>query len=143
MRFDLQHNNSTHNIFHQTSSGTTAIVPNTDYEIVMNGDTKKFSINGVESTSSLLGSTASPVIDFWLFVLTQDGAALDSSFAKSCRMYNFKVYGADGQMEVDLTPVRRQSDGVAGFFDDVRGGFVTSSTGALQVPHKGLMVIVK
>jgi len=143
MRFDLQHNNNTHNIFHQTSSGTTAIVPNTDYEIVMNGDTKKFSLNGVESTSSLLGSTASPVIDFWLFVLINEGAALDGSFAKSCRMYNFKVYSADGQMKVNLVPVCRQSDGVAGFFDDVRGGFVTSSTGALQVPHKGLMIIFK
>ena len=143
MRFDLQHNNNNHNVFHQTSSGKTTIVPNTDYEIVMNGGTKKFSLNGVESTSSLLGMTASTVIDFWLFVLTQEGAALDSSFAKSCRMYNFKVYGADGQMKVDLTPVRRQSDGVAGLFDDVRGGFVTSPTGALQVPHKGLMVIVR
>ena len=36
-----------------------------------------------------------------------------------------------------------EAGSLSDYLADVRGGFVTSSTGALQVPHKGLMVIVK
>lgn len=144
MRFDHQHDNGTHNVFHQTSAGKTAISPRVDYAIVMNGGTGKFSLNGEESTNSLLGmGSAAPIVDFWLFALLNENAPIADCYAKSCRMYYFKVYGSDGTLKSCLSPMRRRSDGTVGVYDDVRGGFAMSPVGALYAPKRGMLIVVR
>ena len=132
LRFD--HHTTNPYVYHRAdgASADTAYTTGADYEIVMDGNTRAFSVNGVTSTTRLTASPANPDatpgITMRLFAIATNGSG-HSLFAKGCRMYYFRVYDKDGNLKLDFVPVRRTSDGQVGFYDRVGKSFKTFYSG--------------
>ena len=111
----------------------TTAEPGTDYDIVMDGNSRDLSINGVNSAVKLQGTAMTTVnTNFMLFVLYNFYGKSASSYAKDCRMYGFQVTDTNGYNRLDLVPALRQSDSAVGFYDAVHNRFVAPASGALE-----------
>ena len=129
IRFDL-HATSPYTYHRaQGAASDTDYVTDADYEIVMDGGTGAYSVNGDVSATTLKSNpgdpAATPNMTFRLFVVATKGVGV-SLPAKGCRMYYFRVYDKDGNLKLDMVPVRRTSDGKAGFYDRVANVFKTA-----------------
>ena len=49
-----------------------------------------------------------------------------------CRLYFFKVYGSDGNLKFDFSPVVRASDGAIGLYERVNGNFYGAAAGTFN-----------
>ena len=104
-----------------------------DYEIVMDGNSRDLSINGVNSAVKLQGTAMETVnTNFMLFALYNSYNKSAISHAKDCRMYGFQVTDTNGYERLNLIPALRTSDNAAGFYDTIRNRFVTTASGALE-----------
>ncbi|MBP5227169.1 MAG: hypothetical protein J6336_07280 [Kiritimatiellae bacterium] len=125
LRFD--HHTTSPYVYHQTGSSDTVFETGKDYEIVMDGNTLGFSVNGVESTCSLTANpedeTATIGLTLRLFALGTKGSG-HSNYANGCRMYYFRVYDKSGDLKLDLVPKRRLPDGAVGFYNRLNGNFI-------------------
>ena len=135
LRFD--HHTTEPYVFHRAegSEDDTEYTTDTDYEIVMDGNTLAFSVDGVPSytrmTDNPEDATVTPGITFRLFAVATKGVG-HTLYAKGLRMYRFRVTDADGYERLNLIPARRKSDGEVGFYDAVRNTFIVQFTGALE-----------
>ena len=120
LRFD--HHTTNPHVFHSNGTADTTFANDHDYEIVMDGNTLGFSVNGVVSATTLTPSpedeSATPDMTMRLFAVATKGSG-HSNYANSCRMYYFRAYGKDGTPKLDLVPARRIPDGLACFYDRV------------------------
>ena len=132
LRFD--HNTSSPYIYHRAegADSDTAYTTGEDYEIMMDGSTCAFSVNGEVSSTTLTANpaaaSATPGITFRLFTIATKGSGT-SSYAKGCRMYYFRVTDTNGYQRLNLIPARRTSDGKVGFYDTVHNAFITKADG--------------
>ena len=132
LRFD--HNTTNPLVYHRAegASADTAYATDVDYEIVMDSNTRAFSVNGVISATQLTANpanpSATPGMTMRLFAVATKGSG-HSLFAKGSRMYYFRAYDKYGNMKLDLIPVRRKSDGQVGFYDKVGRTFKTFYSG--------------
>lgn len=125
LRFD--HHVTTPYVYHKTGGTVTAFVKDKDYEIVMDGNTLGFSVNGVMSATNLTANSddesASTGLTLRLFAMGTKGSG-HSTYANACRMYYFRVYDKDGNLKLDLVPARRIPDGSVGFHNRLDGVFI-------------------
>lgn len=135
LRFD--HHTTEPYVFHRAegSEDDTEYTTDTDYEIVMDGNTLAFSVDGVPSdtwmTANPEDATVTPGITFRLFAVATKGSG-HTLYAKGLRMYCFRVTDADGYEQLNLIPARRKSDGEVGFYDAVRNTFRMVTSGSLE-----------
>ena len=131
LRFD--HHTTSPYVYHSNGVTDTAFAKDNDYEIVMDGNTLGFSVNGVQSANSLTAcpddETANTGITLRLFAVGTKGSG-HSNYASGCRMYYFRVYDKTGNLKLHLVPVRRIPDDAVGFYDRVNGRFVMSDASA-------------
>ena len=126
LRFD--HHTTKPYVLHKAegAGAYTEYATDEDYEIVMDGNTLSLSVNGEASSTTLTAnppdSDANPGMSLRLFAVATKGSG-HNLFAKSCRMYYFRVYDKDGKLKLDLVPVRRTSDGKVGFYNRVSKTF--------------------
>lgn len=107
----------------QTTGNTVALTVGEDYTLVFDGTTAKptWSVNGTtEKAHAATSNDFTGGSDLILF-----GSSLAGTI--SCRLYYFTVT-TNGVTALNLRPVRRLSDGVAGLYDTVGGVFYTSGT---------------
>ena len=105
--------------------GTSVLSVAKDYALVFDGSTAKptWSVNGItEATHGATSNGFTGGSDLFLFNNTIGG-----NYPAHCRLYYFRVTNG-GEKELDLYPVRRLADGVAGLYDHVGGKFYPSST---------------
>ena len=125
LRFD--HHVTNPHVFHKTGGADTTFVKDKDYEIVMDGNTLGFSVNGVMSATNLTANSedesASTGLTLRLFAMGTKGSG-HSNYANACRMYYFRVYDKDGNLKLDLVPARRIPDGTVGFHDRSNAKFI-------------------
>lgn len=91
-----------------------------------------------QATVSVTDASKIPPFNVWLFRSNVQDVAYKSATKKTWRnpgikIYCFKVYDADGNLEVNMRPAKRESDGAIGFYDTVRKQFFTNAatTGSL------------
>jgi len=117
-------------VYHQTSGTVTKFAPNEDYEIVADGDTLEFSVNGVESSKLLTAGpedkSANPGMTLRLFAVATKGGS-EGSYANGCRMYSFRVTDTNGYVRLNLVPAQLSDGSKIGFYDTVRNMFFGSS----------------
>ncbi len=104
---------------------------NIDYEIVLDGNLGKASVNGTEQTFTSEEFTAGMPL-----VLFGNSASGGGWPAKSITMYYLRAYGADGTLKVNLVPMKRVADGTIGLYDTVAGKFWTLTTGSFTAAEK-------
>ena len=138
LRFD--HHTLVPFVYHHVGSTDTTYANTRDYEIVMDGNTLDFSVNGVVSDTKLTANppdeSASPGIALRLFAIATKGAGHDN-YANGCRIYYLRAYDKDGNVKLNLFPAERASDGVVGFYDATRDSFLTAQglVGGKYVPE--------
>jgi lysophospholipase L1-like esterase len=132
LRFD--HHTTNPYVYHRAdgASADTAYTADNDYEIVMDGGTCVFSVNGATSATRLAANPADPEatpgITMRFFAVATKGSG-HTLFAKGCRMYYFRAYDKDDTILLDFVPMRRRSDGKVGFYDRVGKAFKTFLSG--------------
>ncbi len=132
LRFD--HHTTSPYVYHCNGTTDTAFANDQDYEIVMDGSTLGFSVNGVESATCLTpgpeDESASPEMTMRLFAVGTKGSG-HGNFANGCKMYYFRAYDKTGNPKLDFVPAVRIPEGTVGFYDRVGRRFVTprSTTG--------------
>ena len=131
----------------QTNSRAT-LSPDTRYLVVANGDTLDFSTNGV-SVCSMVTGTFTPANPFVLFasynnVSNPSGIATTTSWDNwgAYRLYSFKVYDKDNNLQCDAVPACRTSDGAIGLYDRQRNRFLANSgTSPLDFSEDGTATV--
>ncbi len=137
LRFD--HHTIKPYVYHHVDSSDTTYANTRDYEIVMDGNTLVFSVNGAVSDTKLTANppdeSASPDIALRLFAVATKGKG-HSNFANGCRIYYLRAYDKDGNVKLNLFPTERASDGAVGFYDATRNSFLTAQglVGGKSVP---------
>ena len=132
LRFD--HGTTSPYVHHRAAGADadTTYTTDKDYEIVMDGKTCVFSVNGDVSTTMLTANptsaAASPGITFRLFTIATKNTN-PGYYAKGCRMYYFRVTDTNGYQRLNLIPARRRLDDKVGFYDTVRNVFITKADG--------------
>ena len=132
LRFD--HHTTNPYVYHRAEGANsfTAYAKGCDYEIVMDGNTCAFSVNGAISSTQLTSNpadpSATPGITMRLFAVATKGSG-HTLFAKGLRMYYFRAYDKNGNLKLDFIPVRRKNDGQVGFYDRVGNVFKTFYSG--------------
>ena len=99
------------------------------YDIILDGGAGYAVVNSVTQTFA----SASFTCDKTLSLFGKHDSA-DIYPAQSTRLYSFRVKDADGNVKVDIVPVRRCRDGAVGLYDTVRKLFLTLSSGELIAP---------
>lgn len=115
--------------YHTVGGVRTRYTTGTDYDLVMDGGTCQFSVNGTVSETRLGDDMDEAYTNFVLFATADGYDKRVATFAKGLRMYGFKVYNADGYITADLVPARRTSDSAIGFYDRIRNYFLTTPDG--------------
>ena len=117
-------------VYHQTSGTDTKFAPNEDYEIVADGDTLEFSVNGAESSKPLTAGpedkSANSGMTLRLFAVATKGGS-EGAYANGYRMYYFRVMDTNGYARVNLVPAQLSDGSKIGFYDTVRNMFFGSS----------------
>ena len=125
LRFD--HHTTSPYVYHQTGGSTTKFATNEDYEVVMDGDTLGFSVNGMESSNTMTAGSddksANPGISLRLFAIATKGRGHDN-YANGCRMYYFRVTDTNGYVRVNLVPAQLSDGSQFGFYDTVHNAFL-------------------
>jgi len=121
VRFDFYSPNDS-----ETSSQLTA---SEDHLLVFDGsggpegEYSTWSLDGVPQTAPEHNNNFTSGGDLCLFNVGNDGAN-----PAECRLYYFTVTTKDGNVSLDLHPVRRISDGAVGLYDRVGGVFYESTS---------------
>ena len=99
---------------------------NVPFILALDGNEKKAYINGTEKVSwSSNDFTPSEKLVVFALRTTDSG---DAGNIPNGSIYSFKVASKDGVARLDMVPVVRDSDGVAGLYDLVKGVFYQSSS---------------
>lgn len=127
LRFD--HHTTQPYIYHTTGGAGTRFAVGTDCEIVMDGDTLGFSVNGAVSENTLTAGpddkSANPDISLRLFGLATKGSGYtDDRYAKGLRMYYFRVTDTNGYIRLNLVPAQLADGSKVGFYDTVHNAFL-------------------
>ena len=138
LRFD--HYTSSPYVYHRAEGATadTSYATDKDYEIVMNGNTCTFAVNGDISSTELtanVDASANPALTLRLFAVATKGDG-HSVYAKSCRMYYFRLTDANGYERLNLIPVRKTADAQVGFYDVAHNAFITLNSGTFEAGEK-------
>ena len=134
LRFD--HHTTSPDVFHRAEGETTdtKYTADEDYDVVMDGNTCVFAINGDISSTALTANpaneSANPGLTLRLFAVATKGSG-HSLYAKSCRMYYFRLTDANGYERLNLIPVRKTVDGKVGFYDAAHNAFISLNDGTL------------
>lgn len=128
-RFDCKVNNGSLDFHLGAKTGTMGAVANY-HNVVLDG--KRFCALVRKEyvkpqTVSITSSSFTPDGTIKLFGPGDNSA---DRYAKSCRMYFFRIYDQDGNMKVNMLPAQDAS-GVAGFYDTIRKRFFRPGNGAL------------
>ena len=99
------------------------------YDIILDGGAGYAVVNSVTQTFA----SASFTCDKTLSLFGKHDNA-DVYPAQSTRLYSFKIKDANGNVKVNIVPVRRCRDGAVGLYDTVRKLFLTLSSGELIAP---------
>ncbi len=94
------------------------------FTVALDGNAKACYTNGAVA-ATFASNEFTPTATVYLFALHEADGTSSSRAAGS--IYWFKVTGADGKLKVDMVPVVRDSDGVAGLYDCVRRRFYPSA----------------
>ena len=125
LRFD--HHTTRPYVYHQTGGSNTKFAIDEDYEIVMDGDTLGFSVNGVESSNTMTAGpddkSANPGMTLRLFCVATKGNGHDN-FVNGCRMYYFRVTDTNGYVRLNLVPAQLPDGSQSGFYDTVHNAFL-------------------
>ena len=138
LRFD--HYTSSPYVYHRAEGATadTSYATDKDYEIVMDGNTCIFAVNGYISSTELtanVDASANPGLSLRLFAVATKGVG-HSLYAKSCRMYSFRLTDANGYERLNLIPVRKMADAQVGFYDVAHNAFITLNSGTFEAGEK-------
>ena len=125
LRFD--HDTTSPFVYHQTEGSNTKFATNEDYEIVMDGDTLGFSVNGVVSSNTMTAGpddkSVTPQMSLRLFAIaTKDQG--HEKYAVGCRMYYFRVTDTNGYVRLNLVPAQLSDGSQSGFYDTVHNAFL-------------------
>ena len=100
--------------------------PNEPFTVALDGQTKICYTNNAACTTLTEPNDFTPTANMRLFCLhTNNGSS--SSCAKGA-IYWFKVTGKNGEKRLDMVPVVRDVDSIAGLYDLVNGVFYPSSS---------------
>ena len=117
-RFDF---NNVNNV--QTRVKTDPEVP---FTIALDGNTQKCYKDGEVIYTFTCGNDFTPAANLYIFAMHKNGNEISSLMCGN--VYWFKVTGADGTLKLDMVPVVRDSDSVAGLYDKVNRRFYSSMT---------------
>lgn len=114
------------------NNGSTEADENGAYEIILDGNRFKATVvKGGEPTALAIESNSfAPDQRIYLFAANGTGDLDQTRYADECRMYYFRVFDADGNLKVNMLPVRNSS-GTVGFYDTVRKSFHLPANGVL------------
>lgn len=102
------------------------------YRIHANGETRKFSLDCVESPDAMYQEFDELTTNMVLFALADSSTGVVSAFAKGMSMHGFRVTDPRGYVRLDLVPAKLVADGTVGFYDRARNAFIRPQGGALE-----------
>ena len=100
--------------------------PNVPFTVAIDGNTGKCYKDGAVIHTFTCGNNFTPVANLYICALHKNGSSIGSHMRGN--IYWFKVTGADGKLKLDMVPVKRNSDNVAGLYDRVNRRFYSSAT---------------
>lgn len=111
---------------------TTAVEANGAYEIILDGSrfTATVSKGGAPTTLAVESNSFTPDKNIYLFGPTGTGSTDQTRYADECRIHYFRVCDADGNLKVNMLPVKNPS-GTVGYYDTVRKRFYSPEKGVL------------
>ena len=102
------------------------------YRIHANGETRKFSLDCVESPAAMYEEFDVLMTNIVLFALANSSTGDAGAFAKGMSMHGFRVTDPRGYVRLDLVPAKLVADGTVGFYDRARNAFIRPQGGALE-----------
>ena len=114
--------------FNDKQPKTTNYAPGSNelFTVTLDGNTQRCYGNGNLLHTFTVGNDFTPSANLFIFALQKGGGSI--GYHPTGSIYSFKVTGADGTLKVDMVPVVRNSDSVAGLYDRVRQRFFASSS---------------
>ena len=100
--------------------------PDVPFTIVLDGNTQKCCKDGEVIYTFTCGNDFTPAANLYIFAIHKNGGSIASHMCGN--LYWFKVTGADGKLKLDMVPVVRNSDNIAGLYDRVNRRFYSSMT---------------
>lgn len=133
-RFDhLLGKDTSNSPVHKGADGAaTEVETGRPYRIHANGETRKFSLDGVESPDVMCEEFDVLMTNIVLFALADSSTGEASAFAKGMSMHGFRVTDPRGYVRLDLVPAKLVADGTVGFYDRARNAFIRPQGGALE-----------
>lgn len=133
-RFDHLVNKSTNRSpVHRNAAGEPTVAETgRPYRIHANGETRKFSLDGVESPDAMYEEFDVLTTNMVLFALANSSTGDAGTFAKGMSMHGFRVTDPRGYVRLDLVPAKLVADGTVGFYDRARNAFIRPQVGALE-----------
>ena len=133
-RFDhLLDKDTSNSPVHRGADGAaTEVETGRPYRIHANGETRKFSLDCVESPDAMYQEFDLLTTNMVLFALADSSTGEGSAFAKGMSMHGFRVTDPRGYVRLDLVPAKLVADGTVGFYDRARNAFIRPQGGALE-----------
>ena len=115
--------------FNGTQHNSATIPPYEDgpFTVALDGSTRCGYLNGTAIAEAIAENNFNPTANLYIFALHSGGSS-PGSIAKGA-IYWFRVTGKNGAKRLDMVPVVRDADSVAGLYDLVNGVFYPSSSG--------------
>ena len=101
---------------------------NTPITVALDGNVGACYVNGeaLDMGNVKFYNDFTPYANLWLFAKHDNGANINNQ--PTGNIYWFKAVGADGTVKVDMVPVVRDMDGMAGLYDRARRQFYPSAS---------------